>query len=269
MIVTHLTSKENPVFKKIRLVVSQARKAPADLVLAEGMTNLEEATNAGCIIDSVIYSERFPCDPSERMLLQTWRRRGVKLFSAKSSLIASVSGVQSFQGALALVRVPIATLDGVNIPPDPLVLCICGIQDPGNIGALIRTGLAAGVSLICTTMGTVSARNPKAVRASAGAFFASQIVERIKSQEFMQLCRRHSIKVFRADAHEGLSYAQVDYRAACALLLGNEGHGIPTEEWDGSQPVHIPMERNVESLGVAAAGAVFLFEAHRQRSARS
>ena len=269
MIVTHLTSKENPLFKRIRLVASQARRAPADIVLAEGVKNLEEATSAGCAFDSVIHSEHFGRGQRERRLLHVWRKQGVRLFSAREELIASASDVQSFQGVLALVRVPLVTLDGIKLQPGPLVLCICGVQDPGNLGALIRTALAAGVNLICTTVGTVSARNPKAIRASAGAFFGVQIVEHIRPQEFTALCRSHSVPILRADAHGGLPYTQAVYRPSCAVLLGNEGQGVAEEDWGDSGAVHIPMDRNVESLGVAAAGAVVLFEAHRQRSARS
>jgi RNA methyltransferase, TrmH family len=266
MTVIELTSKHNPLFKQIRLIASQSHRAPKSLVLAEGIRALEEASRAGCIAECALISDDFGNGARELFLLDYWHTHGAKVYRAKRALIEPVSDVQSFQGALALVRIPLRSLKTVTLGLNPLILCICGIQDPGNMGTLIRTALASGVSLVCTTQGSVSAANPKAIRASAGAFFHLPVVENLKPSELMDFLVSHKMKVLRADAHGELPYTGCNFSSPCAVLLGNEGQGFAPEDWEGSQSVAIPMTRGVESINVAVAGAVILFEAYRQRS---
>jgi RNA methyltransferase, TrmH family len=264
-----LTSKNNSLFKTIRLVASQTRRAPGDLVLAEGLRNLEEATRAGWQIAAVLASEEFGSTVRERELLAAWSERGINPARTTKALFDGVSSVPSPQGAIALVHVPELRLPAVRQADNPMILCACGVQDPGNLGTLVRTALAADASLVCTTQGTVSARNPKAVRASAGAFFRMAILERMRPQDLMAYCQRHSIRVYGTSARGNLPYSAVDFRRPSAILLGNEASGVSTVQWDGISNVYIPMAAGVESLNVAAAGAVLLFEARRQRLSES
>jgi RNA methyltransferase, TrmH family len=266
MTLIELTSKNNPLFKRIRLIASQSHRAPQSIVLVEGVRALEEASKAGCGMECALISDDFGKDARELALLSHWDTHGVKLYRSRRLLIESVSEVQSFQGALALVRVPPRSLETVILGHNPLVVCLCGIQDPGNLGTLIRTAFAAGASLVCTTKGSVSAANPKVIRASAGAFFHLPPVENLTPSELMNFLLSHKMNVLRADAQGGLPYTGCDFRSPCAVLLGNEGQGFSSMDWEGSQSVAIPMARGVESINVAVAGAVILFEAYRQRS---
>jgi RNA methyltransferase, TrmH family len=266
MTVIELTSKHNPLFKQIRLIASQSRRAPKSIVLVEGVRALEEASKAGCITECALMADDFGKDLREHDLVKQWDAQGAKLYRARKTLIESVSEVQSLQGALALVKAPHQSLESMILGPNPLILCVCGIQDPGNMGTLIRTALASGVSLICTTKGSVSATNPKVIRASAGAFFHLPLVENLSPSELMDFLSSHRMKILRADAHGELPYTECSFRFPCAVLLGNEGQGFSAKDWKGSQSVAIPMARGVESINVAVAGAVILFEAYRQRS---
>jgi len=265
MKVLRLTSRDNPLLKKIRLLASGSRRSPRELAIAEGIRVLEEADRAGCEIDSVVFSEQFGSNARERRLLNAWLGRGVPLYEVKEHLFASVSSVQSPQGALALVRVPALSLTDVRRTPDPLALLACGIQDPGNLGTLIRTAAAAGATLFCTFRGTVSVRNPKVIRSSAGALFHLPLVEQVAASDFRAYCSRHSIRLYRADARDGIVYTEAELKTSCAILLGNEGTGITEKEFAAVPAIRIPMARRVESLNVAMAGAIILFEAARQR----
>src|SRR5512136_2068384 len=126
MDITELTSRDNPLFKTIRLVASQSRRAPKSVVLAEGIRTLEEVCNSRCVVDCALISEGFGNQPRERALIDHWNAAGVRLCRARESLIKTVSGVQSFQGALALARLPAITLEAVELRADPLILGICG-----------------------------------------------------------------------------------------------------------------------------------------------
>ncbi len=265
MQVSRLTSKQNPLLKRIRLLASGSKRSSQDLVLAEGVRVLEEVINADRPIEAVVMSEGFGAQARERRLLNAWRAKKVPVFEVSERLFSSVSCVQSPQGALALVHVPPPALDDAAIGSDALILTACGIQDPGNLGTLIRTAVASGVSLFCSLKGTVSARNPKAIRASAGAFFHLPPVEDVTASDFWAYCRRHSVRLFRADAREGIIHTKADLRSACAIALGSEGRGAVPKEFTSAQAIRIPMAGKIESLNVAAAGAILLFEAARQR----
>jgi RNA methyltransferase, TrmH family len=266
MAITPLTSRNNPLLKTIRLVSSGSHRAPKELAVAEGIRVLEEINRCNCTIDAVVISEGFGESGREKSLLEAWISKGVRIHQADAGLFASVSDVITPQGAVALVQVPEFDLAKVPQPSNALVLLACGIQDPGNLGTLIRAAAAAAATLVGTTKGTVSARNPKAIRASAGACFRIPIIEDVEVPDFLRYCSSRSIQAYRTDVCSGLAYTQADLASSCAILLGNEGSGIAQEELAGLPAIHIPMADGVESLNVAMAGGIFLYEACRQRS---
>lgn len=260
-----LTSKDNPLMKTLRLVSTGTRRAPEHLVIAEGIRVLEEVGKAGCEIEAVVFSEHFGTDPGEKRLLDQWHSRKIRVCKTTGSLYRSVSTVKTPQGALALVRVPTSALQHVPLDSSPLILYACGIQDPGNLGTLLRTAAAVGASIVCTARGTVSARSPKTIRSSAGAFFRLPVVEHVGASEFKRFCEAHSVRIYRTHTQEGFIYTEADLKSPCAVLLGNEGAGVYEKEFSGCPAIRIPMAHGVESLNVAIAGAVILFEAFRQR----
>ncbi|MBN2317821.1 MAG: RNA methyltransferase [Acidobacteria bacterium] len=264
--VTRLTSKANPLLKTIRLMATGSHRAPEDLVLAEGIRVLEEANRSRYSIETVILSEKFCSNPREQALFKNWLSRGVRLYQVKTALFESLSCLRTPQGAIALVSVPRILFPSQHNPA-ALVLYACGIQDPGNMGTLIRTAAAAGATLICTSKETVSARNPKAIRSSAGTFFHLSPVEHVDFADFHRYCMDHSIQIYRTDARDGVPYTESDLKSPCAVLLGNEGSGMNEELYPGIPSIRIPMAMGIESLNVALAGAVILFEASRQRAA--
>jgi len=261
----------------------------------EGVRVLEEAENAGCEIDAVVITENFGNENRERKLLERWRARRIRVFLIGEKTFSSISAVRTPQGAMALAHTPVYVLDEIQYKErslilcasgiqDPgnlgtlirldeiqykersLILCASGIQDPGNLGTLIRMGAAAGADMILTTTGTVSALNPKTLRASAGAFFHVPVIEHLKTGELLSYCDRNNIRMYRTSARDGVSYAKADLACSCAVFLGNEGAGVNDAALARLPVIHIPMSENTESLNVASAGAIIMFEAVRQRS---
>lgn len=264
--IPHLTSRANPLLKKIRLAGSGSRRAGDDLVVAEGVRVLEEASSAGHALDAVVATPGFGAAPRERALLELWRARGVPLSTVDEPLFRSLSDVRAPQGALALVRVPPPALGLLPDPGAAPIVCALGLQDPGNLGTLIRAAAAAGAAFVCTVRGTVSARNPKAVRSSAGSFFRIPVVEHLEPADFLAYAAAHAIAVYCADAAAGTPYTLADLRGRCAFVLGNEGRGTEGAGLGSLPALRIPMARRTESLNVAMAGSILLFEAARQRA---
>jgi TrmH family RNA methyltransferase len=227
---------------------------------------LEEVNRAGCDIETVVCSELFGSDSREKCLQDAWQSKQITVYKTGEKLFRSISGVQTPQGAIALVRSPKLTLGDITPLPDAFILCACEIQDPGNMGTLIRTAAAAGATMVCTTKGAVSARNPKSIRSSAGAFFHLPVIEHADANDIRDYCIAHSIRTYRTDPRKGMLYTQANFRGPCAIFLGNEGSGMSHDAFAGFPSIHIPMAEGIESINVSMAGAVILFEAFRQRS---
>lgn len=266
MAISRLTSKENPLLKTIRLISSGSRRAPAGLVVAEGSRVLGELEACRCEIEAVLVSEDFGSSGKEEALLQSWLSRDVRICRTSRSIFRSVSHVRAPQGAIAIARFAERNLDSVLPGRNPLVVFACGIQDPGNLGTIIRAAAAAGVSLVCIGRETVSPRNPKTIRSSAGALFRIPIVENAEISRFLAYCKSHSIQAYRTDVRQGVPHTSADLKSPCAIVLGNEGGGIAGNSWADLPSIRIPMAEEVESLNVAMAAAIILFEALRQRT---
>lgn len=262
--VSQLTSRSNPLVKKIRILGSGKHRKSQDLVLAEGTRVLEEMVRSGHTVDAVVVSENFGSEQREKRLLEAWMQRNIQLYQVSESLFHTLSCYRTSQGALAVVKVPEARMPETN-EKNALILYANGIQDPGNLGTLIRTAAASGATLVCTSPGTVSARNPKTVRSSAGVFFQHIPVEHVAPEAFIRYCKERSIRIYCTDTVHGVPYTQADLMSSCAILLGNEGSGSMDEVFSDLPSLHIPMADGIESLNVALAGAVILFEAARQR----
>jgi RNA methyltransferase, TrmH family len=190
-----------------------------------------------------------------------------------SDLLRSAVDTLSPQGIAALVHPPAWSLDQVCQPETfPLVLIAAGLQDPGNLGTLIRSAEAFGADCVLTGPGTVSPWNPKAVRGSAGSVFRLAVV-RVSMDEIASLKRR-GLRLLAAVAEASrqrapIAVSQANLTGACALVVGNEGSGL-TDDWLklADQSITIPMPGPVESLNAAIAGSLLLYEAARQRSGR-
>jgi RNA methyltransferase, TrmH family len=258
-----LTSDNSALLKTIRRLNSG--DASGTLAAAEGIRVLEEAARSGSEIEAVVISEHFGATRREQALLEVWDAKGVRIRSVTDRVFKSISGVQTHQGAVALVRVPELVLDDMSPGDDALILIACRIQDPGNMGTLIRTAAAVGASMVVSLPGSVSVRNSKVIRSSAGALFRIPVVENALPAKVLDFCRSNMIQLYRTDVRTGTVYTKVDLRGPSALLLGNEADGISEKDFASLPAITIPMMKDSESLNVGMAGTVILFEAFRQR----
>ena len=179
-------------------------------------------------------------------------------------VLAKVLDTVTPQGVCAVARMPTVDLASVDVTSG-VVLVLAGIADPGNAGTLIRTAVAAGAAGVLFCDESVDPFSPKCVRAAAGSTFQVPVVSGGGSVSVLQHLGSRRVRRLGTAARAGVPYDEADLRAPLALVLGNEAHGLPAgvaEQLDGW--VHLPMAGTVESLNVAVAGSVVLFEAARQ-----
>jgi TrmH family RNA methyltransferase len=257
-----IVSRVNPRVKQLRGAFAGNARLSAGLVAIEGETLIEEALQSGLALKAVFVGERREAP--------WWVPRGVEVLYLTGEVFASAVDTVHPQGIAALVEPPAWGMEAVRAAGG-LLLIAAGLQDPGNLGTLIRSAEAFRATAVLTTPGTVSEWNQKAVRASAGSVFRVPVVAVTEGE--VEALRANGVRVYAAVAGEGagdaaaVSVAEVDLRGACALMVGNEGAGI-AEEWLAlaDARITIPTPGRVESLNAGVAGSLLLYEAARQRA---
>lgn len=249
-----ITSAANPLLKDVRRALARGGLTSDGLCVAETFHLLEEALRSGRDVPVVLAAES-----TEHQL---GRVRGAKILILPDPLLQSISATESAQGVIALVRPPEWTLDDV-FGRRPLVIVLDGLQDPGNAGAVVRAAEAFGATGAVFLKGSVSPHNPKTLRASAGSLFRLPFVFGVDAGAV----RRPGVPLFAAVAGAHRALTDADLAADCALIVGNEAHGVSRDLRAAAVEISIPTS-GVESLNAAVAAAVLLYEARRQRSAR-
>ena len=186
-------------------------------------------------------------------------------------LFDSVTGTETPQGIAALVRLRETSFDDLLKGGTPLVVLLIGVQDPGNVGTIVRSAEAFGATGAVATRGTAQPFSPKALRGSAGSALRLPVISGIAPAIILTQLRVAGLQIYAASSSANaaaLLPSAVDLKVPCALLIGNEGAGLPDEiERAADQLVRIPLAVPVESLNAAVAAAVLLYEAARQRNA--
>jgi TrmH family RNA methyltransferase len=256
-----ISSRTNARVKQLRAAFSGNTRLSGGLVAIEGDHLLEEALRSGIVPGTIFLSER-------RELPYTLPR-STEILRLTEDVFSSAVETRSPQGVAALIEPPIHKLEDILEQPSPLVLIAAGLQDPGNLGTLVRSVEAFGAAGVLTTPGTVSVWNQKALRASAGSVFRTPIVAATQA-EVTQLQNRGITLLAAVGLQEDgvLSAHEADLSRACAIMIGNEGSGL-APEWLAlaSARITIPCPGPVESLNAAIAGSLLLYEASRQRAA--
>ena len=263
-----MLSRTHALARRLRALRNDATLRDAEGVfVAEGIHLAVEALDAGAAIDAAVTSSRIQSDAEGREVARRLGAAGVPVHMTSQAILDGLQDARSPQPVVLIVRRKQADLDAVlaGRGGTPLVVVACGVQEPGNLGALWRTADAAGATGLVATPGSASLTHPRSVRASMGSIFRLAAVE-AELGEVLQKVHGAPYTVLGADVRRGSDYDEVDWSKPIALLLGGEGSGLPEAIADGiDERVRIPMARGVESLSVNAAAAVLLFEAARRR----
>ncbi|MGD2251364.1 MAG: RNA methyltransferase [Anaerolineales bacterium] len=253
-----ITSTSNQHVKWIRGLQKRRRARHREGVfVVEGVRLAREAVAAQWPTRMVLHTDKL--DERGRGLVNNLARLGAGVHAVSPAVMSACSDTESAPGLLAVLELP-----ELDLPQQPnLIVVVDGITDPGNLGTLLRTCLAVGVQAVLYTEGTVDPFNAKVVRGGMGAHLRLPIVSVALDQLQAHLA---GMELWLAMPGEGVPYHEVDWRPSSALVIGNEAHG-PQPALRDMIPnrVHIPMPGDTESVNVAIAAAVILFEIVRQR----
>ncbi len=253
-----ISSTQNKRIRYVKALQTKARlrRGEGKLVL-EGDRLIGDALASGGLPSLALYSP----ERADYALIAELQNRHCDLLPARDDILRYLSDTQQPSGLLAVFCLPKPAIQR----PTERIMILDAVREPGNLGAILRTAAASGVQLAILAPGCVDPYNPKVMRAAMGAHFRLPAVEASWS-EIAGFCQ--GLLVYAASADASLGYAAVDWLGAWALIVGNEARGISRDARRLARiSVSIPMSGAAESLNVASAAAVILFEAQRQRLA--
>jgi TrmH family RNA methyltransferase len=248
-----ITSPANPLLKDVRKAITRGGLTERGSCVAETLHLLEEALRSDCRVQAVIAGESLR-DDVERALSE---RDDIRVLVLPDKLLDASS-----QGVVTLVEPPDLSLPSC---PNPILLVIDRVQDPGNLGTILRSAEAFGAAGVFLVKGTVSPYNPKVIRSSAGSVFRVPFVQGLDDAAVLVTLRERNAAVYAAVPSGANTLTNTDLTRACAIIVGSEGHGISAPLRRAAVDVSIPTA-GVESLNAAVSAAILLYEARRQRS---
>ncbi len=262
---TTITSRRSPVVARVREV---ARGGDRDHLLLDGPHLVRGAVDCDLTIEQVIVSTDGRHDDEIRRLLEAMPP-GVRVATVSSSVMRAVSPVRSPGRIVAIARAPAGSADRVFRQRTAIVIA-ADIQDPGNVGAIVRVADAGGAAGVLVAGRTANPFGWKALRGSMASALRLPIAQYRDVDAAIDEARRHGWRIAATAPAGGTPHVEADLRGAVAFVIGGEGGGLPASVIAGAdQRLTIPMEPGVESLNAAAAAAILVYEARRQRRARA
>jgi RNA methyltransferase, TrmH family len=261
---TRVTSRQNSIVARFRDAARRHADARAP-VLVEGATLLQEARSAGWTIDVAAFTEQALAQTDVARLFDDLGER-VSRVIVPERILEAMSPARAPSGVVAIAQPHGWSLTEVLAAEPALVVVAVDVQDPGNVGAIVRAAEAAGATGVIASGATADPFGWKALRGAMGSVFRLPLVRVPDTRSALRACRERGLRIL-ATALDGAPVDTVALDRPCAVCVGAEGAGLPAAILDAADArITIPMQAPVESLNVAVAAGIILYEARRQRT---
>ena len=234
--------------------------------LIDGIREIERAIDADVkLCDAFVCPELLASDDARHLHVRLDREHGDLLLHVTREVFEKLTFGERCDGIIATAKTPHRRLEDLKLPDDALVCVLENVEKPGNLGAILRSADAAGISAVITADSRTDLFNPNAVRASLGTIFhvPTAIAD---ADTTLAWLRERGFRIWATRVGSGPVYTEADYRGPTALVLGSEAEGLSARWWsDDIRPLHLPMLGRADSLNVSVAAAVVFYEALRQR----
>ncbi len=255
-----ITSLHNPRIVDVRKLAQRKHRQQQGQFLVEGLSLLAQALDAGARPASVFYCPDIIADGPTAALLARFERANVDLIAVSRPVLESLCERDTPEGLVATFALFESTLDDLALTENDLVLVLDRLQDPGNLGTLIRTADAAGAAAVILIEPCVDPFDPKTVRGSMGSLFNLPIVRTSDVEALFAKLGQCGLRIVGADAHDGIMWGEGVLRGGVALLLGNEARGLSADVGAHVDArACLPIAGKAESLNVAVAGGILMY----------
>lgn len=259
-----ISSRQNALVKRFRELARTGHHQ--GMVLLDGAHLLREALAAHIPIETVAFEESSRDSEVQQLAAET-ARSGIRTVAVTSPVLEAMAPVRTPSGIVAIATMRPSPVAAVLERSPALVVVLHDVQDPGNVGAVVRVAEACGASGVIVGKGSADPYGWKALRGAMGSAFRLPVASGVSAAEYREALQRGGVSLVAAVPRAGTPLPSVDLNKPVALLFGSEGAGLPSDLIDSAAiRLTIPMRPEVESLNVAACAAIVLYEAARQRS---
>ena len=262
-----IQGRHHPLVKKIRKMIRSSDMAADGEVLLETSRLIQDALDNGIPITRILISDPPTVLASKTIKKISGRAQAMQtqVIKVPADLLTSLTTTENGQGVLAFAQAPDWTEESLFHSPNPLILILEGVQDPGNLGSILRSADAFGAAGVLLTDGTVNPFNSKVIRAAAGSIFRIPILRDFSAEEVVSLLKKRGLSLISTVSMGGMVPWNADWHGPVAVAFGSEGSGLSEDLKSSKRQITIPIARQVESLNVATAASLILYEANRQR----
>ena len=263
-----MLSGNNPKVKYLRRLGDRRFREREGKFVVEGTRFVEEALASAFPVEMLAYSEPDEANQRRRAVLAKAAARGVACLEIEPRLFKELADTVTPQGVLAVVERRWTRLSDLRPKAAAWLLVLAdGVQDPGNLGGILRSADAANADGLILLKGTADIYNPKALRATMGSIFHLPVFQNVALEEVKEFFKQQQIKLIAGTPGQGQALYHCDLTVSCALLAGSEAAGPQTEtRAAAAEQAQIPMPGQAESLNVAVSTGIMLYEAIRQRA---
>jgi RNA methyltransferase, TrmH family len=260
----YITSTANPLIKRVRALAQRKYRRAEGAFVVEGIRPVWQAVESAAGVETLLLAPELLASEPARELVERQRASGTRVVHVSRGVFESFAEREHPSGLAAIVRIARRRLDDLVVAPRSLFVALHEAGNPGNLGTILRTMDAVGASGLITIGDATDPYHPTAVKASMGALFTVPLVQVAGIDEVLAWCHGHGIGVVATSSQAAQSHWSVAYPQSCLLLFGSEGEGLsPGLLAQGDLAVHIPMTGQVDSLNLAVAAGILLYEVRR------
>lgn len=259
----YIQSKDNRTIKRAMSLKQRKQRQKLGEYLVEGLRLVCDIAKNGVL--RVLLVKESKCDAADiQALIELAVTKGISTYIVQDPLFAKLEDTQHSQGIIGIAEKPMHMLSHMEFT-DGLYIAIDGVQDPGNLGTIIRTAVASGVRAVFLLKGTVDVYNEKCVRSTMSALHHIPIFEDVGISEFYDVVKENDITTYVTTLDNAMPYDEVQYSYKSMIIVGNEGNGVSSDILQlADQGITIPMYGNIESLNVSVAAALCMYKVREQ-----
>ncbi|WP_252850916.1 TrmH family RNA methyltransferase [Aeoliella straminimaris] len=261
-----ITSRQNPRIKAVSALKNRSNREQQARTVVYGVRESQRALAAGANVVECLWCRDYFRTAEAETVVESLAAAGAESLEVAREAFDKLAYGDRQDGVVSVFETPRRTLAELQLPAQPLVAVLEGVEKPGNLGAVLRSADGAGLDAVVVVDPVIDLFNPNAIRASVAAVFQSSVVVATASEALAWL-RANELAIWATRPDASQMYWDLDFKQSGAIVLGGEAEGL-TEAWQASDvtPIALPMHGVADSLNVSVAAAVLFYEARRQRS---
>ncbi|HZQ07093.1 MAG TPA: RNA methyltransferase [Anaerolineae bacterium] len=264
MLASLITSRTNPLIKELRALAQHKTRQARGEFLVEGIQPVLQALASDAWVRMIVVAPDLLKSEIALERIEQQERKGTRIVRVSPQVFETFAEREHPTGLAAVVKISPRSLEDLQITENSIFVALYEVSNPGNLGTILRTADAVNAGGVIVLGAATDPYAPTVVKASRGALFTIPLMQLDSIERLLDWCKSKRVQVYTTSGRAGQTLWETEFRAPCVFILGNEGEGLPERILNAGQAVRIPMRGTIDSLNLAVAAGVLLYEAVRQ-----